>query len=70
MVVSGVENGGQPVDASGDVEDVAEFSYQPKKFRRPYRVVVLRRHVSHGQGEICCSTEHGRAGPVHCAIGL
>ena len=32
-------------------EDVAEFSYQPGKCRRPYRVVALRKNISKMQGE-------------------
>ena len=32
-------------------EDVAEFSYQPKKCRQPYRVVVLRKNISRLKGE-------------------
>lgn len=32
-------------------EDVAEFSYQPKKCRRAYRVVVLRKNISRMKGE-------------------
>ncbi len=32
-------------------EDVAEFSYQPGKCRRPYRVVVVRKNISRMKGE-------------------
>jgi len=32
-------------------EDVAEFSYQPGKCRRPYRVVVVRKNISQMKGE-------------------
>lgn len=32
-------------------EDVAEFTYQPGKCRRAYRVVVLRKNISRMQGE-------------------
>ena len=32
-------------------EDVAEFSYQPGKCRRPYRVVALRKNISKTRGE-------------------
>ena len=32
-------------------EDVAEFSYQPGKCRRPYRVVALRKNISKMKGE-------------------
>jgi hypothetical protein len=32
-------------------EDVAEFTYQPKKCRRAYRVVVLRKNISRVKGE-------------------
>ncbi|WP_432990683.1 IS1380 family transposase [Dactylosporangium sp. CA-233914] len=32
-------------------EDVAEFTYQPKKCRRAYRVVVLRKNISRAKGE-------------------
>jgi hypothetical protein len=32
-------------------EDVAEFSYQPMKCRRAYRVVVLRKNISRMKGE-------------------
>jgi hypothetical protein len=31
-------------------EDVAEFIYQPKKCRRKYRIVVLRKNISRGKG--------------------
>ena len=32
-------------------EDVAEFTYQPNKCARPYRVVVLRKNISRMKGE-------------------
>ena len=32
-------------------EHVAEFHYQPKKCKREYRVVVLRKNISHEKGE-------------------
>jgi len=32
-------------------EDVAEFTYQPKKCTRPYRVVALRKNISRLKGE-------------------
>jgi hypothetical protein len=32
-------------------EDVAEFSYQPGKCKRPYRVVVVRKNISKLKGE-------------------
>lgn len=32
-------------------EDVAEFSYQPGKCKRPYRVVALRKNISKMKGE-------------------
>jgi hypothetical protein len=32
-------------------EDVAEFTYQPKKCRQAYRVVVLRKNISRSRGE-------------------
>jgi hypothetical protein len=32
-------------------EDVAEFTYQPGKCQRPYRVVVLRKNISRARGE-------------------
>jgi hypothetical protein len=32
-------------------EDVAEFTYQPGKYRRPYRVVVVRKNISKTRGE-------------------
>jgi hypothetical protein len=32
-------------------EDVAEFTYQPTKCRRPYRVVVVRKNISRMKGE-------------------
>ena len=32
-------------------EDVAEFAYQPRACRRPYRVVVLRKNLSVERGE-------------------
>jgi hypothetical protein len=32
-------------------EEVAEFTYRPKKCRRPYRVVVLRKNISRLKGE-------------------
>jgi hypothetical protein len=32
-------------------EDIAEFSYQPKKCSRPYRVVALRKNISKLKGE-------------------
>jgi len=32
-------------------EDVAEFSYQPGKCKRPYRVVALRKNISKMRGE-------------------
>jgi hypothetical protein len=34
-----------------DYEDVAEFTYQPGKCRRGYRVVVLRKNISRMKGE-------------------
>ena len=33
-------------------EDVAEFSYQPGKCERPYRVVALRKNISKMKGEL------------------
>lgn len=32
-------------------EDVAEFAYQPRRCRRPYRVIVLRKNLSVERGE-------------------
>lgn len=32
-------------------EDVAEFTYQPKKCRRSYRVIALRKNISRTKGE-------------------
>ncbi|MDI3313934.1 MAG: transposase [Mycobacterium sp.] len=32
-------------------EHVAEFSYQPGKCRRPYRVIALRKNISKSRGE-------------------
>jgi hypothetical protein len=32
-------------------EDVAEFTYQPRKCKRPYRVVALRKNISKMKGE-------------------
>jgi hypothetical protein len=32
-------------------EDVAEFSYQPGKCARPYRVVAVRKNISRARGE-------------------
>jgi len=32
-------------------EDVAEFSYQPGKCGRPYRVIALRKNISATRGE-------------------
>ncbi|MER7007513.1 IS1380 family transposase [Dactylosporangium sp. NPDC000555] len=32
-------------------EDVAEFTYQPRKCRRAYRIVVLRKNISRARGE-------------------
>jgi hypothetical protein len=32
-------------------EDVAEFQYQPRRCRRPYRVIVLRKNLSVERGE-------------------
>jgi hypothetical protein len=32
-------------------EDVAEFTYQPGKCRRPYRVIALRKNISKTRGE-------------------
>jgi Transposase DDE domain group 1 len=32
-------------------EDVAEFSYQPGKCTRPYRVIALRKNISRARGE-------------------
>jgi hypothetical protein len=34
-----------------DSEDVAEFRYRPGKCKRDYRVVVLRKNISHEKGE-------------------
>src|SRR5690606_17926583 len=33
------------------VEEVTEFEYQPTKCNRPYRMVVLRKNISHERGE-------------------
>ena len=35
-----------------DFEDVAEFSYQPGKCRRAYRVVALRKNISKTKGDL------------------
>ena len=37
--------------ANSTCEDVAEFTYQPGKCARPYRVVVLRKNISKSRGE-------------------
>jgi hypothetical protein len=34
-----------------DHEDVAEFTYRPRKCARPYRIVVLRKNISRMKGE-------------------
>ncbi len=39
------------VDLQLHCEDVAEFSYQPGKCSRPYRVVALRKNISQMKGE-------------------
>ena len=60
-------------------EDVAEFSYQPGKCSRPYRVVVVRKNISKTKGEhvlfdeirylfyITTRTDLGAAEVVWCA---
>jgi hypothetical protein len=67
------------VNLALDGEDVAEFSYQPGKCRRPYRVVVLRKNISKMKGEqvlldelryffyITTRTDLSAAEVVHCA---
>jgi hypothetical protein len=39
------------VNLSLNYEDVAEFTYQPGKCRRGYRVVVVRKNISRARGE-------------------
>lgn len=39
------------LDLRLDYEDVAEFTYQPGKCSRPYRVVVVRKNISRARGE-------------------
>jgi hypothetical protein len=40
-----------------DHEDVAEFDYQPGKCSRPYRVVVVRKHIRRSRGRQVLSEE-------------
>jgi hypothetical protein len=39
------------LDLRLDHEHVAEFTYRPGKCRRPYRLVVVRKNISHSRGE-------------------
>jgi hypothetical protein len=39
-------------------EDVAEFGYQPKKCRRPYRVIALRKTLVEERGQRCLGETH------------
>jgi hypothetical protein len=38
-------------------EEVAEFDYQPTACSRPYRMVVVRKHISREKGEACLFEE-------------
>jgi hypothetical protein len=34
-------------------EDLAEFDYQPRRTRRPYRIIVLRKSILEEKGQVC-----------------